>query len=366
MATEDNVLSPDQSVHHQAPRSSASRTSRISRIPEPILRTVPLLIAILALGFYTSLNSKFFLTQQNMDNILQQSAVLGLITIGMTLLMAAGYLDLSVGALASWLTVIGAQVATQGHGALDVILVSLVLGAIMGAITGAIVAYVKVAPFILTLGSMNVFISFGLIMSSGTPVPVYKNPVGVLGLGSWFGVPASGVVFLAMLCLGALILRYSRLGRNAFALGSNPEATFLAGVPVRGTTIALFVLNGLLVGVAAVALLGRLGAGDANGGVGLELQAIAAVVLGGASLAGGRGSMWGSFLGVVFLGEIANSLGILGIQVFYQQLVYGLVLIVAVVITALREEHTGGLNRLVRGLTRVRGVNDTPEPPSSS
>jgi len=343
MVTKDEaVTASEETTQPSRPLSSRDRILAW-RPSETVLRTIPLLLAIIALGIYTSANSPFFLTKQNMYNILQQISVLGLISIGMTLLMIAGLLDLSVGALASFITVIGARIAVDGRGALVIALASLGIGLVAGGLTGGIVAYARVAPFILTLGSMNVFISLGLIFSSGTPIPVYNNPVQVLGLGTWFGVPASGIVFVAVLIFGALAIRYTRLVRNAFALGANREAAFLAGISVTGTTIALFALNGLMVGAAGIVLLGRLGAGDANGGVGLELQAIAAVVLGGASLSGGRGSMWGSFLGVVLLGEIANSLAILGIQAFYQQLVYGAVLMVAVVATALREEGRFGL-----------------------
>lgn len=133
----------------------------------------------------------------------------------------------------------------------------------------------SVAPFILTLGGMNVFLSLGLVLSDGTPVPVFS----VLGLGSWFGVPASGVIFLAVFVVALFFIRYARLSRNAFAIGANPQASFLSGVPVGRVTIALFCLSGLLVGAAGIILLGRLGSGDANAGRGLELQAIAAVVL---------------------------------------------------------------------------------------
>jgi ribose/xylose/arabinose/galactoside ABC-type transport system permease subunit len=186
---------------------------------------------------------------------------------------------------------------------------------------------------------MNVFLSLALVLSDGTPVPVFKNPFSALGLGSWFGLPASGVIFLGVFGLSLVFIRYARLARNAFAIGANPQAAFLSGVPVARVTIGLFCLSGLLVGAAGIILLGRLGSGDANAGSGLELQAIAAVVLGGAALNGGRGSIWGAFLGVVFLGEIANALRVLGVQVFYQQLVYGGVLIIAVVVTALREDQ---------------------------
>ena len=319
-------------------KPSASDRGRERRIPESVKATGPLLFAIVALGAYASFKSPFFLTEQNLENILQQISILGLITMGMTFLMIAGLLDLSVGALAALVSVVGAKLVVSGTSTLVVILACLAVGVGGSFITGWIVATARVAPFILTLGGMNVFLSLALVLSDGTPVPVFENPFSVLGLGNWFGLPASGVIFLAVFLLCLLFIRYARLSRNAFAIGANPRAAFLSGVPVERVTILLFCLSGLLVGAAGIILLGRLGSGDANAGTGLELQAIAAVVLGGAALNGGRGSIWGAFLGVVFLGEIANALRVLGVQVFYQQLVYGGVLIVAVVVTALRED----------------------------
>jgi ribose/xylose/arabinose/galactoside ABC-type transport system permease subunit len=329
---------------------SAPDRKRERRIPESVKATGPLLFAIVALGVYASLKSPFFLTEQNLENILQQISILGLITMGMTFLMIAGLLDLSVGALAALVSVVGAKLVVSGMSTVLVVLVCLAVGIGASFLTGWIVATARVAPFILTLGGMNVFLSLGLVLSDGTPVPVFDNPFSVLGLGNWFGLPASGVIFLAVFALSLLFIRYARLSRNAFAIGANPRAAFLSGVAVSRVTILLFCLSGLLVGAAGIILLGRLGSGDANAGTGLELQAIAAVVLGGAALNGGRGSIWGAFLGVVFLGEIANALRVLGVQVFYQQLVYGAVLIVAVVVTALRED------RRLPGLSSLRAL----------
>jgi ribose/xylose/arabinose/galactoside ABC-type transport system permease subunit len=325
------------------------------RVPDALTSTAMLLVGIVALGAYASAKSPFFLTQQNFENILQQISILGLITIGMTFLMVAGLLDLSVGALASLVSVVGAKLLVSGYGATTTVIACLALGVGASLVTGWVVAAARVAPFILTLGAMNVFISLGLVISSGTPIPVFDNPFGVLGLGKWFGIPASGVLFLGALVVGLVVLRYARLSRQAFAIGANPRAAFLSAVPIARVTVLLYCLSGLLVGAAGIVLLGRLGSGDANAGVGLELQAIAAVVLGGASLAGGRGSLWGAFLGVVFLGEISNALRVLGIQAFYQQLVYGLVLILAVVATALKEERRFTFRRVgatLRGLGR--------------
>jgi ribose transport system permease protein len=306
-------------------------------VPESVRAMIPLVIAILGLGAYAATHSKFFLTTENMENLVQQISVLGVIAVGMTFLMVAGYLDLSVGTLASLISVIGAKMAVDGQGEALIVIVSLAVGVGAGVVTGAVVGVIRIAPFILTLGSMSVFLSIGLVLSNGQPVPVNEYVFSSLGLGKWFGVPASGVVLAATVIAGGLLLRYSRLGRSAYAIGSNPQASFLSGISIVRVTLGLYALSGALVGLAGIILLGRLGAGDPNTGVGLELQSIAAVVLGGAALNGGRGSVLGTVLGVILLGEIANSLNILGVAVFYQQLVYGGVLIVAVVANGIRD-----------------------------
>jgi ribose transport system permease protein len=309
------------------------------RLPESIATTGPLLVAILGLGAYTATRSDLFLTQRNLENILQQSSVLGLLTVGMTLLMIAGLLDLSVGSATAFVSVVAAKLANDGHSSTTIVLVALATGFGISLVIGTIVGMLSVRPFILTLGFLSVFLSLGLVLSKGQPVPLESDVFTTLGVGKWLGIPASGVLFIAALVVGALVLRYARLGRNAYAMGSNEQAAYLAGVPISRTTIGLFVISGLLVGVAGCVQLGRLGAGDPNAGTGLELQAVAAVVLGGGSLNGGRGTIWGSFLGVLFLGEVSNALNILGTEIFYQQLVYGAVLIIAVIATTLREQR---------------------------
>jgi ribose/xylose/arabinose/galactoside ABC-type transport system permease subunit len=334
------------------PASADFRRSAIRMVPEPVRRSLPLLATIIAVGIFSASQSEKFLTTVNLQNILAQGSVLGLLTVGMTILMMAGLLDLSVGTLTSLVAVIAAQLAGDLSDPL-IILVAVAVGVAASALTGSIIAAVRVAPFILTLGGLSVFLSLGLILSKGLPIPVPDNNFSVLGLGKWFGIPASGVLFLVAAVIGALLMRYAKIGRNGFALGSNPEAAFLSGVRIVPVTVGLFALSGACVGVAGIVMLGRFGAGDANAGMGLELQAIAAAVLGGSSLSGGKGSMWGSVLGVVLLVEIANSLTLLGVQSFYQNLAYGLVLIVAVVATALRERPPGARTRRRSGPTQV-------------
>jgi ribose/xylose/arabinose/galactoside ABC-type transport system permease subunit len=308
------------------------------RLPDSVVVTIPLVIAIVALGAYTASREEVFLTWDNFQAILVQVAALGVLSVGMTLLMVAGQLDLSVGAAATFIGVIAAKLVTGGASDLVTVLVCLAAGAASGVLIGAIVATTRVAPFILTLGALSVFSSLALIVADGQPIPT-GEAFSDFALNKFLGFNLPVVLMLVLFVLGALLLRYTRLGRNAYATGSNEEAAFLAGVPTNRVKIWLFGLNGLLVGTAGIVLLARLGAGDPRSGEGLELQAIAAVVLGGATLSGGRGTMWGTFLGVFLLGEIQNSLNLLDVQAFYQNVVLGGILIVAVVIAAITERR---------------------------
>jgi ribose/xylose/arabinose/galactoside ABC-type transport system permease subunit len=324
----------EQVVTDQRPVTPARGRFYVS---DSVKSMIPLLVAIIGLGIYSTTHSHFFLTRQNMENLGEQISILGVLSVGMTFLMVAGYLDLSVGALTSLISVIGAKMAVAGTSEAWIVVVAIAVGVGAGFLTGSVVGVVRVAPFILTLGLMSVFASVALVLSNGQPVPVNEYVFASLGLGKWLGVPASVVVLAAAVIAGILVLRYTKLGRNAFAVGSNPQAAFLSGISIIRVTVGLYILSGALVGLGGIILLGRLGAGDPNAGIGLELQAVAAVVLGGAALSGGRGSVIGSLLGVILLGEIANSLTILGVAVFYQQMVYGGVLIVAVVANGLRD-----------------------------
>jgi ribose transport system permease protein len=323
----------------------AAAPGRRWRPPEGARTAVPLIIAIVALALVATSRSSEFLTTRNAQNLLEQFAVLGVLAVGATFLMVAGQLDLSVGSGATLVTVVGAKVITGGHGELLGTVACLALGVAIGVVTGTVVAVTRVAPFILTLGGLSVLSSLALVFSQQQPIPIGLHLSG-LDLQVWLGVPAPAWVFLAALVAGAFVLRSTRLGRNAYAVGSNEEAAYLSGVAVSGTKVGLFALNGLMVGLAGLLLMARLGSGDPTAGQGLELQAIAAVVLGGASLAGGRGGMGGTLLGVFLLSEISNSLTLSGVASFYQDMVQGGVLIFAVVVTALLERRRAGGGRL--------------------
>jgi ribose/xylose/arabinose/galactoside ABC-type transport system permease subunit len=305
------------------------------------LRTyVPLIIGIAAVCVYGATASSDFLTGRNIRVLLDSVAVLGLLTVGMTLLLVTGLLDLSVGAGAALAAIIAAKVITGGGSDIEAVILMLLVPMGIGLIVGATVVLTGVQPFILTLGLLSVLQAISLIVTGQRPVSVgfhlsaieSNNVVGST-------IPLSFAFFVGALVIGSLMLRFTRLGRDAYAIGSNEPAAFLSGVPTGRVKVTLFCVSGLLVGLAGLLLLSSLGAGDPSSGTGLELQAIAAAVIGGASLAGGRGTMFGSFLGVMLLGVIQNALTLVNVSSFYQQLVLGGLLIFAVTATAIAEKR---------------------------
>lgn len=315
------------------------------RAPADVVRTiVPLLAVIVGLSLYTNTQNSTFLTGGNVQNILVQSSSLGILAVGQTFLLVGGQLDLSVGSMVSFTGVVGAWQYARGWSEWVILVVLLAIGSGVGLVWGLVVSYLRVPPFILTLGGLSVLSSLALVISHNAPISVV-NAFNGLGFGSWLGLAAPAALFLGLAVAGALLLHYTRFGRQVYALGSSEQAAFLAGLPVRRIKVQIFVLNGLLAAVAGLVQLARLAAGDPNGGTGLELSCIAAIVLGGASLAGGRGTMLGSLVGVLVFGVIDASLTFLNVAASWQSLVSGAVLIFAVTTTSvaeLRRERRAG------------------------
>ena len=339
------TTTPTTAAVDSSPVDTPDPTRRPERRPQAtttaFLRTAtPLLVVIVGLALFTGARNPAFLTGNNLQNILSQVAVLGILAAGQTFLLIGGQMDLSVGSLASLVAVLAAREFGAGWSPVAVVAVSLATGAAVGLLWGLIVAYLSVPPFILTLGGLSVFASLALVVSGNTPIPVPDGLSG-WGFGTWLGLRAPVVMVLAVMLVWGLALHFSRFGRNTYALGSSRQATYLSGVPVRRLVVALFVLNSTLTAFGGLVLMARLGSGDPRSGSGLELTVIAVIVLGGAALSGGRGTMAGSALGVLVFGVISASLTFLHVPGAYQSLVSGGILIVAVVITAAADLRAG-------------------------
>jgi len=282
-----------------------------------------------------------FLSYNSFVNVLNQSAVYGVLSVGMTFVILTGGIDLSVGSLIAFGGVICAMVVRAGCASggapwLWIILgwsAAVAAGTASGAIAGALVARVKVPPFIATLALMSTLRGFGYIIAGGKPIAPLPEAYTFLGR-HWIGgrVPVGVVVMLAVFALGAILLNATRFGRHVRAIGGNEEAARLSAVNVGATKLAVYGMCGLLAVLGGLIVSSKLGSGDPKAGLGDELNVIAAVVVGGTSLSGGRGTIGGTFVGLMVVSVLSSGLNWIDVESFGQQVVLGLVILAAVLL----------------------------------
>jgi ribose transport system permease protein len=293
-----------------------------------------LLLVIVTISFFISITNVQFISSRNILNILQQTSVTGIVTIGMGMVLISGGIDLSVGAMISLTCSVVAKLIVSGVNPWVAPLIGLAVATLCGFTNGLIISKTRCAPFIITLGMLSVYQGIALVVTRGRIVNL-SGQFDFMGRPLFSFVPAYVLLFLAICVVFYVILNYSRYGRRVYAMGGNEEAAFLSGIKVDNYKLRVYSLNGFVVGIAALVLLSRLGSANPVMGNGYELQSIAAAVIGGTALDGGRGSVVGCFLGVLLLGIISNSLNILGVSPFYQNIVLGVIIVFAVVMSNL-------------------------------
>ncbi|GAA0439221.1 MULTISPECIES: ABC transporter permease [Leifsonia] len=291
------------------------------------------LVLLVVLG---TVLSPSFLQAGNLLSVGQQVSQIGIMAVGATFVIINGEIDLSVGSIYA-LSAIATGMAIAGGVAWPLaILIGLAVGVVAGLVNGLAVVLLGVPSFIVTLGSLSVFRGVALLISDGKPISLSTSQAGVadfnlLGQGRLFGVvPMQLIVFAAIIVLGVILLSRSRLGFNTYAVGGNKEAARLVGINVGVVKLTAFVLSGFTAAVAGVLGLSFLSYVQGVTGTGLELTVISAVIIGGAALFGGSGTMWGTVIGVLFIGILQNILNINGISSFWQTVVTGLVIVAAV------------------------------------
>ena len=310
------------------------------------LNEIGLLAAILILYIVLGLTTSGFLSLDNQLGLLRNAATIGIAAWGVTLVIIAGEIDISIGPAVAFASVIVAKGATEWNlGVLGAIIITLVMGVLWGALAGWLRARFDVPSFITTLGLWSVLGGLALYMTDALPVPLPESGLfDVLG-GSVLGVPTAAVVMLVLFAVFAYVAKYTAYGRSVYATGGNAAAARLAGINVARVRVLLFATTGLLSAITGVLLAARLGSGNGGAAAGLEFDVIAAVVIGGTLLAGGRGSLGGTFLGVIFITVIANGLVLLGVNSFFQDVVRGLIIVGAVLINVIISRR-GVTNRL--------------------
>ena len=272
-----------------------------------------------------------FLSSDNMLNVLRQGSVVGVLAIGMTFVIATAGIDLSVGSMVAAAAIAGGLLVDSGS--LTFILGAIGMGLLLGAVNGSAIAYGRVVPFIATLAMLIIARGLALWMSDKTPISAFQlDAVRWFGTGEVLGIPSAVLVFAIVAGLGWLLLNRTAYGRYVVAVGGNPEAARIAGVNVRRIVFSVYVLSGLCVAISAILLTGRLASASPVAGSLYELDAIAAVVIGGTSLAGGRATIVGTVLGVITFALIFNLLTLMGLPVEIQQITRGAIILAAVLI----------------------------------
>jgi ribose transport system permease protein len=292
------------------------------------------LLALVAVCIALAFMSPDFLTVSNSFDVMRQVSINAVIAFGMTLTILLGGIDLSVGSILAVSSVLAAMIMTGGHGAVLAVAVAILAGAAMGALNGVVIAKGKVAPFIATLGMMTLLRGLALVFANGSPISGFSsNFFATLGDGYVARlIPVPVVLMLAMFAVFWFVLGRTVFGRHVYATGGNAEAAKLSGVNTDRVQILVYTVSGAMAALAGVVLTSRLDSAQPTAGAGYELDAITAVVLGGTSLAGGRGWIFGTLVGALLIGVLNNGLNLMGVSAFYQQVVKGSVILLAVLL----------------------------------
>jgi len=304
-----------------------------------VFREFAMLLVLVIFGIVMSMLSPIFMTRGNVEAILLGLSVEGIIAIGMVVVLISGGFDLSVGSTLAFAGVVTGLGLTAGMAASVAILVGLLAALGVGLVNGLLIAKMKINPFIATLGMMITIRGLLLVLASGRAVLNLPDSFTIIGQGRLFGLQYPIYVMLVLVILGDLMLRNSRFLRQNYYLGGNRRAAWLSGINVDLVIIVDYCIAALLAGIAGLLITARLGSSSLTVGTGTELRVITAAILGGASLSGGEGSVLGAFLGALFMGVLANALNLLGVDVYWQNLITGLILIVAVVVDVVNERR---------------------------
>ena len=294
------------------------------------------LVGLLVLITIVTILSPSFLSTKNIFNILRQTSVNGIIAAGMTFVILTGGIDLSVGSILAISGAVCASLLASGQNIIIAVLAALIIGAMVGFLNGFIITKGKLQPFIATLATMTILRGLTLVYTDGKPITLGSGDLaikfGQIGGGKIFGTPTPALIMILVFAICAFVLKNTQMGRYTYALGSNEEATKLSGLNTDKIKIAVYTISGILASVAGIIITSRLFSAQPTAGDGYELDAIAAVVLGGTSLTGGRGKITGTIIGALIIGVLSNALNILDVSSYYQMIVKGAVILVAVLL----------------------------------
>lgn len=303
------------------------------------IETYSLIIVVIVLGTILSIATPTFFTSTNLINVLRQVSINGILAIGMTFVVLTGGIDLSVGSIVAFSGIVAAGMLRDLElGLLATIIIVIFIATLLGAINGYFIAYWNAAPFVVTLAMMTIARGMTYVYSNGRPISPLPEQYLIIGKGQFLGLPIPAIILLIIFLVGFFILKYFRIGRHIYAVGGNSNAALVSGINVRKVTLYTYAISGCLCGIAAIILTARVSAGLPQAGQGYELDAIAATVIGGTSLSGGRGKLWGTILGTLLLGIVSNGLDLLNVSSFYQQIAKGIIILGAILIDSRRNK----------------------------
>jgi sugar transport system permease protein len=322
-------------TEQHAAAGTVRKTGEPMRLVRQHANEIGLLFGLLALYVFLTFFAPNFLTARNQLNILRDAAFVGIIGWGMTFILISGEIDISVGPHVAFAGVALAKLAQAGLPLPAAVIVVLLLGSAIGTVAGFLRARFDVPSFIVTLSLWLALRGIAQVMSDAVPVMIMDISFQSIGSGSFFGIPIPAIIMVALFFVFSYLANRTVLGRSIYAVGGNAEAARLSGIPVARIRTIIFAITGLLSALTGVLIASRLGSGNSGAATGLEFDVIAAVVVGGTSLFGGRGTMLGTLLGVLFIAALVNGLVLLGVDPFAQGIVRGFVILGAVMINIL-------------------------------
>jgi inositol transport system permease protein len=313
------------------------------RVGEFLRRYLIVVILFGLVALLSALTNGTFLQTQNLINVVRQTSVIALLGIGLTIVIISTGIDLSVGSVLALSAVVSTSLAQQPdatnlmYPGLDVpvivaVLAGLGVGALCGFINGSLIAVFRIAPFIATLGMFTAARGAALIYSDGRPISKLDPSFNWIGQGDILGIPVPIFLLIVVAVAAHIMLTRTRFGRYVYAIGGNEQAARVSGIAISRVKIGIYTISGLLAGLGGLILAGRIGSGNPTLGTGIELDAITAAVIGGASFAGGIGTVWGAVVGALIIGSLNTGLDILNVSPFAQQVVKGVIIVVAIII----------------------------------
>lgn len=338
----------DQLASARRPAASAADTRDWTTMAADWVAKYGILLALIIVCVSLAFFNEYFLTTRNILNVLRQTSINGILAIGMTFVILTRGIDLSVGSVVALAGVVSASLATTSSTAMVAggpypaalaLSVGVLVGMAAGFVSGVIVSRFNVPAFVATLGMLSAARGLTLLYSEGRPVPALTPEFRYIGTGDILGIPMPVVIFAVVFVIAWWVLGATRFGRHVYAAGGNPHAATVSGISVRRIRLLVYVISGALAGLAGMILAARTGSALTQAGIAYELDAIAAVVIGGTSLAGGVGRVTGTLIGALLIGVVNNGLDLMGVESYYQQVIKGVLIVAAVMLDQARNRR---------------------------